>query len=61
MHSDTVEDNDLKPLQEGGVGQGLGHRGVDPPIGVRGAARGVKRLFGHYTKYRKEAEFWEMS
>ena len=57
MHSDTVEDNDLKPLQEGGVGQGLGRRGVDHPIGVRGAARGVKRWFGHNTKYQKEAEF----
>ena len=61
MHSDTVEDNDLKPLQEVGDGQGLGRRGVDPPIGVRGAAQGVKRGSGHYTKYWKEAEFWEMS
>ena len=54
---DTVEDNDLKPLQEGGVGQGLGRRGVDPPIGVRGAAWGVKRWCGHYTKYRRRPNF----
>ena len=57
MHSDTVEDNDMKPLQEGGVDQGLGRRGVDPPIRVRGRLGGVKRWCGHFTKYRKEAEF----
>ena len=57
MHSDTVEDNDLKLLQEGGVGQGLGRRGVGPPIGVWGAAQGAKKWFWHYTKYQKDAEF----
>ena len=61
MHSHTVGTNDLKPSQGGRVGPGLGRRGVEPPIGVRGAARGVKRGSGHYTKYWKEAEFWEMS
>jgi hypothetical protein len=61
MHSRTVGDNDPKPSQGGGEGPISGRRGVEPPIGVRGAARGVKRWFGHYTKYRKEAEFWEMS
>ena len=54
MHSDTVEDNDLKPLQEGGVGQGLGRRGVDPPIGVRGAARGGEKVVWALHKVPEE-------
>ena len=61
MHSRTVGYNDPKPSQGGGEGPISGRRGVEPPIGVRGAAGGVKRGSGHYTKYWKEAEFWEMS